>query len=100
MGRLDRATRSALFGTTVEGGNDDFPLKRGSQGANVLYLQQALCIMVINPKGTDGVFWSRCESAVSRYQTKKGLSATGIVDVTTWEKITCRHHSDSDCSQK
>ena len=86
-GQIGPATRSALFGTTVEGGNDDFPLKRGSQGANVLYLQQALCIMVINPKGTDGVFGPGCESAVSRYQTKKGLSATGIVDVTTWEKL-------------
>lgn len=86
-GQIGPATRSALFGTTVEGGNDDFPLKRGSQGANVLYLQQALCIMVINPKGTDGLFGPGCESAVSRYQTKKGLSATGIVDVTTWEKL-------------
>lgn len=86
-GQIGPATRSALFGTTVEGGNDDFPLKRGSQGANVLYLQQALCIMVINPKGTDGVFGPGCESAVSRYQTKNGLSATGIVDVTTWEKL-------------
>ena len=86
-GQIGPATRSALFGTTVEGGNDDFPLKRGSQGANVLYLQQALYIMVINPKGTDGVFGPGCESAVSRYQTKKGLSSTGIVDVTTWEKL-------------
>ena len=59
-GQIGPATRSALFGTTVEGGNDDFPLKRGSQGANVLYLQQALCIMVINPKGTDGVFGPGC----------------------------------------
>ena len=33
------------------------------------------------------VFGPGCESAVSRYQTKKGLSATGIVDVTTWEKL-------------
>ena len=43
--------------------------------------------MVINPKGTDGVFGPGCESAVSRYQSKKGLSSTGIVDIDTWEKL-------------
>ena len=86
-GQIGPATRKALFGTTVEGGNDDLPLKRGSRGPNVLYLQQALRIMVINPKGTDGVFGPGCESAVSRYQSKKGLSSTGIVDIDTWEKL-------------
>ena len=85
--QIGPATRKALFGTTVEGGNDDFPLKRGSQGARVRYLQQGLRIVVINPNGTDGTFGPGCENAVKRYQTRKGLASTGVVDETTWAKL-------------
>lgn len=85
--QIGPATRKALFGTTTEGGNDDFPLQRGSQGYRVQCLQFGLRIVVINPNGTEGTFGPGCESAVKRYQTRKGLTPTGIVDETTWAKL-------------
>ena len=39
------------------------------------------------PKGTDGVFGPGCESAVSRYQTKKGIICHRNCRCNSWEKL-------------
>lgn len=86
-GQVGPATREKLLGTSSDGGSDGFPLKQGSQGANVLYLQNGLWIMCINPNGRDGIFGAGTEAAVRKFQTNYGLSVDGIVGTATWEKL-------------
>lgn len=86
-GQVGPATREKLLGTASDGGNDAFPLKLGSVGPYVQFLQQALRIMCINPKTLAGTFDSNTESAVKRFQEKYGLTADGIVGTGTWEKL-------------
>lgn len=86
-GQVGPATREKLLGTSSDGGSDGFPLKQGSQGANVLYLQNGLWIMCINPNGRDDIFGAGTEAAVRKFQTNYGLSVDGIVGTATWEKL-------------
>lgn len=86
-GQVGPATREKLLGSSSDGGSDGFPLKQGSQGANVLYLQNGLWIMCINPNGRDGVFGAGTEAAVRKFQTNYGLAVDGIVGTATWEKL-------------
>ena len=58
-------------------------LQLGDSSIYVKYLQQGLRIVCINPNGTDGVFGTGTESAVKRFQTKNGITPTGIVNDTT-----------------
>ena len=58
--------------------------KFGQRGASVRALQQALTNASISVRGgTDGIFGAGTTSAVSAYQTSHGLTATGVVDITT-----------------
>lgn len=86
-GQVGPATREKLLGTASDGGNDAFPLKLGSVGPYVQFLQQGLRIMCINPKTLAGTFDSNTESAVKRFQEKYSLTADGIVGTGTWEKL-------------
>ena len=56
-------------------------LKRGTKGACVKKLQEALSI------GADGIFGSGTEKAVKAYQTEKGLTADGIVGPATLAQL-------------
>ena len=57
---------------------------RGQRGALVRALQQALTNASISVRGgVDGVFGAGTTQAVSTYQTSRGLTATGVVDITT-----------------
>lgn len=86
-GQVGPATREKLLGTSSDSGSDGFPLRQGSQGANVLYLQNGLWIMCINPNGRDGIFGAGTETAVRSFQSAYGLSVDGIVGTATWEKL-------------
>jgi peptidoglycan hydrolase-like protein with peptidoglycan-binding domain len=56
----------------------------GQRGAIVTALQQALTNASISVRGgVDGIFGTGTKNAVSAYQTSRGLTATGVVDITT-----------------
>lgn len=57
------------------------PLKKGSKGSAVKKLQAALKITA------DGDFGPITEKTVKAYQTKKGITVTGVVDETTWKRL-------------
>jgi murein DD-endopeptidase MepM/ murein hydrolase activator NlpD len=56
-------------------------LKNGSKGSDVKKLQTALKVTA------DGDFGPITEKAVKAYQTKKGITVTGVVDETTWKRL-------------
>jgi peptidoglycan hydrolase-like protein with peptidoglycan-binding domain len=57
---------------------------RGQRGALVTTLQQALTRASITVRGgVDGIFGAGTTAAVTTFQTNRGLTATGIVDITT-----------------
>jgi murein DD-endopeptidase MepM/ murein hydrolase activator NlpD len=56
-------------------------LKKGSKGSEVKKLQTALKVTA------DGDFGPITEKAVKAYQTKKGITVTGVVDETTWKRL-------------
>lgn len=62
-------------------------LKNGSTGNYVLYLQYGLHIMCCPPGSFDSKFGSGTESAVKKYQAKKGLTQDGIVGDNTWNAL-------------
>lgn len=86
-GMAGPATRTSLLGEAGDGGTDSFPLSQGASGSIVLALQYGLFICCYDPNGADGTFGPGTASAVKKFQTKYGLSATGIVDTQTWEKL-------------
>ena len=56
----------------------------GQRGAIVTALQQALTNASISVRGgIDGIFGAATTNAVSAYQTSRGITATGVVDITT-----------------
>ncbi len=58
--------------------------KRGQRGALITTLQQALTRASITVRGgVDGIFGAGTTAAVTTFQTNRGLTATGIVDITT-----------------
>ncbi len=78
-GVVDQATWDALLGGLL--------LQRGQRGDNVRTLQQRLATAGFDPGPIDGIFGGLTESAVSRYQSAKGLPATGAVDQATWDLL-------------
>ena len=57
---------------------------RGQRGELVRVLQQALTNASISVRGgVDGIFGAGTTTAVSAFQTSRGLAATGVVDITT-----------------
>ena len=56
----------------------------GQRGAMVTTLQQALTNASISVRGgIDGIFGAGTATAVAAFQTSRGLTATGVVDITT-----------------
>ncbi|HYN66464.1 MAG TPA: peptidoglycan-binding protein [Ornithinibacter sp.] len=62
-------------------------LSTGSKGAAVKVLQRGLGGLVV-----DGAFGSRTLASVKRFQTSRGLKATGVVDVKTWTALELAKH--------
>lgn len=64
-------------------------VKKGDKGKFVRMLQILLNVTSINPKLTcDANFGSKTESALTAYQKSAGLTANGICDSNTWNKLT------------
>ena len=60
-----------------------FP-KRGDRGASVTTMQNALIGAGLTMRGgADGIFGSATTAAIAAFQTARGLSATGTIDITT-----------------
>jgi len=65
-------------------------LRRGSQGKDVEYLQDILNHFGYSLK-VDGIFGSRTEEAVKRFQHSRYLLVDGIVGSVTWGAL---HNTD------
>ena len=76
--RLDRATAKAAQQGIAEGA------KHKSVVANV---QKHLRAAGFDPKRTSGVFDERTAGALTAFQKKSGLPATGTVDARTWKAL-------------
>lgn len=89
-GWVDKSDLAAIKAEKPESGNITLPtLKNGSEGEQVRALQILLmgngCSM--GGYGADGIFGAITESAVSYYQRKHGITASGICDRATWAKL-------------
>ncbi|GAA4398106.1 hypothetical protein GCM10023168_03800 [Fodinibacter luteus] len=62
-------------------------LKQGATGTAVKVLQRGLGGLVV-----DGSFGSLTLAAVKKFQTSKGLTATGVVDAKTWNALELKVH--------
>ena len=62
-------------------------LRVGSEGDEVKDLQKALLRKGINCGAVDGIFGSKTQDAVKRFQEREGLSADGIVGPKTLEAM-------------
>ena len=79
----------------ISGVPSSFPgeaLTIGSRGADVLQIQEQLNAIAdvyypVPNIAADGVFGSRTQEAVTAFQRQFGLPESGIVDFTTWYKI-------------
>ena len=58
--------------------------QRGQRGIAVAQLQQALIYSTISVNGgADGIFGAATATAIAAFQTSRGVSVTGVVDLTT-----------------
>ena len=76
-----RVTVSTPSSTPVSDASPDYPgqpLKRGSQGPDVVTWQRALGILA------DGHFGTQTEQATRNWQRIEGLTVNGIVDAESW----------------
>lgn len=62
-------------------------LKRGSQGADVTYLQQRLTAKGYGVGAIDGIFEQKTLEAVKAFQAEHGLVVDGIVGAKTWGSL-------------
>lgn len=81
-GKLDRRTWTALLARGPEP-----VLKVGSTGDRVRALQRALTAALGKRVVIDGAFSKKTAKAVTKYQRKKGLPATGVVTDEVWNLL-------------
>jgi murein L,D-transpeptidase YcbB/YkuD len=62
-------------------------LRRGSKGAYVCVLQDALTTLGYNTGGLDGIFGSNTYNSVLNFQKTRGLSVDGLVGNNTWRTL-------------
>lgn len=68
-----------------------YPLtRRGSRGAAVRSLQQALAAQGFRPGPVDGIFGPATEAAVRAFQAAAGIDVDGIVGPITWAALFAR----------
>lgn len=68
--------------TPVKPQNDPFPLSKGDRGENVEWTQKMLAAAGYKLTA-DGIFGTKTEDAVRKYQKNKGLTVDGIVGTKT-----------------
>ncbi|MBD1887005.1 peptidoglycan-binding domain-containing protein [Microcoleus vaginatus] len=68
-------------------GNPPTLLNKGAVGSKVKTLQVRLEIQGYDPGPIDGIFGARTTTAVKNFQKFKGLTASGMVDETTWKAL-------------
>lgn len=68
-------------------GNPPTLLNKGAVGSKVKTLQVRLEIQGYDPGPIDGIFGARTATAVKNFQQYKGLTASGMVDETTWKAL-------------
>lgn len=79
--------------TLANQGYPGYDLRRGSSGEAVRLMQRYLNTIsselypAIPALNEDGVYGEATENAVLTFQRSTGLNATGVIDVTTWERI-------------
>ncbi|WP_026694177.1 L,D-transpeptidase family protein [Peribacillus kribbensis] len=84
---------AASYGYKVSGTAPSSPsvpaslLKKGSKSSAVTALQKKLTSLGYNTYGTDGIFGSKTESALKKYQKANGLKADGIAGPLTLKKL-------------
>lgn len=72
----------------IAGGTINRPnLKSGSQGESVSELQAALKLLGFYTGPVDGIYQENTVSAVSRFKQAAGLTADGVVDNITWQRL-------------
>lgn len=90
-GKVGQQTWNALYDkyASLHGGKEQYPginIKSGQKGATVKSAQQRL-----NAKGAsltaDGNFGSKTYSAVVSFQKASGLTADGVIGITTWNRL-------------
>ena len=59
----------------------------GSRGAYVLIAQDDLNTLGFETGGLDGIFGSKTQNAVRRYQAREGLSVDSIIGCNTWRSL-------------
>jgi peptidoglycan hydrolase-like protein with peptidoglycan-binding domain len=59
-------------------------LRSGSTGETVEALQKKLLALGINPGPVDGIFGSKTDAAVRRFQEREGLDSDGIAGPQTF----------------
>lgn len=62
-------------------------LRLGSQGEDVKYLQNLLNYIYGPELNIDGIFGTKTETAVKKFQKDYGLAVDGIVGRNTWNKL-------------
>ena len=62
-------------------------LRNGSRGEEVRELQQKLSDAGFDPGPIDGIFGSKTDVAVRKFQESKGITVDGIVGPMTWSKF-------------
>ena len=65
-------------------------LKRGSKGSDVKDLQERLNALGYDCGEADGVFGSKTEAAVRRFQADNGLVVDGVAGMATQEALSAR----------
>ncbi|WP_377887464.1 peptidoglycan-binding protein [Alkalihalobacillus sp. R86527] len=83
---LSNTTSPAVHPPAQDSSHDDV-LKVGSKGELVVELQSKLKALGYYNGATDGAFGPITESAVKTFQSRNKLTANGIVDSSTWEKL-------------
>jgi Putative peptidoglycan binding domain/Penicillin-insensitive murein endopeptidase len=69
-------------------------LRSGSRGEGVRELQQKLSDAGFDPGPIDGVFGSKTDAAVRKFQESKGITVDGIVGPMTWSKLDSKYIPD------
>lgn len=62
-------------------------LRRGDRGPNVIRLQTALTTAGYDVGAIDGIFGTRTQAAVERFERVFGLPVDGVVDSAVWERL-------------
>lgn len=59
----------------------------GSQGSDVMKIQQALQLAGFSPGPIDGKFGPQTKTAVQSFQSAQGIAIDGIVGPVTWDRL-------------